>query len=99
MDKTELVRRIAQEQGVAPELVVSLIDSTFHEIEKALLNKEAVDLPEFGRFFLRVNKSRQIMKRGQEITVPEKYKFSFRAALPMREALAQRFHTKDRYVK
>ena len=30
MDKTELVRRIAQEQGVAPELVVSLIDSTFH---------------------------------------------------------------------
>lgn len=36
INKAELIRRVAQDQGVPPELVGALMDSTFNEIEKAL---------------------------------------------------------------
>ncbi|MFM2588195.1 HU family DNA-binding protein [Vibrio sp. TBV020] len=66
IDKAELVRRVAREQGVQPELVASLMDSTFNEIEKALLDQHYVDLPEFGRFFLQVGQPRKILKKERK---------------------------------
>ena len=89
MNTTELIERVAAENGVAREHARKIVDSTFAAIIEAATAGDEVALSGFGRFKVKEVAERQGRNpgTGETITIPASRKLNFAAAKALREAL------------
>jgi DNA-binding protein HU-beta len=62
IDKSELVRLVAQRTGQDAEAVGTIIDATLEEIYEVLKRLERVSLRDFGTFYVREERDRWVFK-------------------------------------
>jgi len=62
IDKKELVRRVSERAGQAPDTVEEIVDATLEEIYAALKQGESVSLRNFGTFFVRPERKSWVFK-------------------------------------
>jgi len=89
MNTTELIERVATENGVAKEQTRKIVDSAFAAIMAAVVAGDEVALSGFGRFTVKEVAERQGRNpgTGETITIPASRKANFVAAKAWREAL------------
>jgi len=89
MNTTDLIERVAAENGVAKEQARKIVDSTIAAIAAATVAGDEVALSGFGRFKVMRLAERQGRNpaTGEAITIAASRKISFVAAKALRDAL------------
>ena len=62
IDKTDLIKRVAQQTGQSETLVSEVVDATFEQIYEAFKREERVSIRNFGTFYLDVRRSGTVFK-------------------------------------
>jgi nucleoid DNA-binding protein len=80
MIKKEIVEKISENTGLNKVIVKRIVDEFLKVLSSAFLNKERVELRDFGVFhFKKTNpKKARNPKTGQEVVIPERMKIVFK---------------------
>jgi len=62
IDKTELIKRVAQQTGHDKDLVAEIVDVTFEEIYEAFKRQQKVSVRNFGTFYIDARRSGTVFK-------------------------------------
>lgn len=89
MNKTEIVKAIAEKNDIEKKVAESVIETFIQEITQALINREKVSIHGFGSFESRKRDARTARnpQTGEDIQVPEHFVPAFKAAKALREAV------------
>ena len=89
MNKTELIKRIAENAGISQVDARKALDATFDSIKEALVNEEKVTLIGFGTFIVSVREAHKGVnpKTGEKIDIPTKKVAKFKAGAELADAL------------
>lgn len=89
MNKTELIKRIAENAGISQVDARKALDATFDSIKEALVNEEKVTLIGFGTFSVSVREAHKGVnpKTSEKIDIPTKKVAKFKAGAELADAL------------
>nr|WP_012219822.1 HU family DNA-binding protein [Vibrio sp. 23023]ABX77010.1 Histone-like DNA-binding protein [Vibrio sp. 23023] len=88
MNKVELIARISSKYDLDEKRVRVLADVIFDEMAKALLDRESIEIPELGDFWIKTRPEKlSENRRGQVITIREKHAVRFKPVIQLRKAL------------
>ena len=62
IDKSDVIKRVAQETGQPEALVSEIVDTTFEQIYEAFKQEERVSIRNFGTFYIDVRRSGTVFK-------------------------------------
>ena len=62
IDKTDLIKRVAQQTGRDEALVTEITDAMFEQIYEAFKHEEKVSIRNFGTFYIDVRRSGTVFK-------------------------------------
>jgi DNA-binding protein HU-beta len=62
IEKSDVIKRVAQQTGQPEERVTEIIDATFEQIYEAFKREERVSIRNFGTFYLDVRRSGTVFK-------------------------------------
>lgn len=80
MIKKDIINEIAKQTGLSKPMVKMIIEKFLSHIRESLLNKERIELRNFGVFKVKRLKSKKgrNLRTGEEIPVPERWKVTFK---------------------
>ncbi|HPP66715.1 MAG TPA: HU family DNA-binding protein [bacterium] len=80
MIKKDIVEEIAKETGLSKPLVRMIIEKFISHIRQSLLNKQRIELRNFGVFKVKQVKAKKgrNLKTGEVIAVPQRWKVIFK---------------------
>jgi len=89
VNKTELIKSLAEKAGVTQKEAAKVLDATVDSIQQALANGEKVQIIGFGTFEVRDRKARKVVSpaTGEEIEVPATRVPAFKAGKALKEAV------------
>lgn len=89
MNKTELVKSLAEKAGITQKEAVKVLDATVGSIQEALAGGEKVQIIGFGTFEVRDRKARKVISpaTGEEIEVPATRVPAFKPGKSLKEAV------------
>ncbi|MDZ5723167.1 HU-related DNA-binding protein HupN [Bacillus sp. SXabc123] len=89
MNKTELIAKMAEKQGVSKKEAVPSVEKVFDTISEALKSGEKVSIPGFGTFEVRERAARKGRnpQTGEEIDIPATKAPAFKAAKALKDAV------------
>lgn len=79
MNRTQLVARIAEKQGVDERIVKRVVHAVFEEMGAAMASGEHVEIHEFGRFYVKDGETRsgRNLRTGATVEIPASRSISF----------------------
>jgi len=89
MNQTELIKKVAKEQGLSEAKAEKLVKAVLSSIKGALKSGEEVRLSELGVFKIgqRSERKGRNPRTGKEITIPARKFVKFLASKPIRDSL------------
>ncbi len=101
MNKTGLVKAMAEKSGITQKDAVKVLDSVLESIQSALAAGEKVQIIGFGTFEVRERKARKVISpaTGKEIQVPATKVPAFRPGKSLKEAVAIKVSEKKKGTK
>lgn len=89
MNKSELVKSLAEKAGVTQKDAAKILDATVESIQAALASGDKVQIIGFGTFEVRDRKARKVISpaTGEEIAVPATRVPAFKAGKSLKEAV------------
>ncbi|MEC1612627.1 HU-related DNA-binding protein HupN [Bacillus mojavensis] len=89
MNKTELIAKVAEKQGVSKKEGAPSVEKVFDTISEALKSGEKVSIPGFGTFEVRERAARKGRnpQTGEEIDIPATKAPAFKAAKALKDAV------------
>ncbi|HNX29193.1 MAG TPA: HU family DNA-binding protein [Syntrophomonadaceae bacterium] len=89
MNKSELVKSLAEKAEITQKDAAKVLDAVVNTIQQALANGEKVQIIGFGSFEVRDRKERKVISpaSGQEITVPATKVPAFKPGKSLKEAV------------
>ncbi len=90
MNKTGLVKSLAEKTGLTQKEAAKVLDSTLDSIQTALAQGDKVQIIGFGTFEVRDRKARNVISpaTGKEIKVPATRVPAFKPGKSLKEAVA-----------
>ncbi|MEN6350949.1 MAG: HU family DNA-binding protein [Syntrophomonas sp.] len=90
MNKSELVKSLAEKAEITQKDAAKVLDATVETIQQALANGDKVQIIGFGSFEVRDRKERKVISpaTGKEITVPATKVPAFKPGKSLKEAVA-----------
>ncbi len=90
MNKTELVRSLAEKAEVTQKEAVKILDATLEVIQETLASGDRVQIIGFGTFEVRDRKARTVISpaTGEEIQVPATRVPAFKPGKSLKESVA-----------
>lgn len=90
MNKTELVRSLAEKAEVTQKEAAKILDATLEVIQEALASGDRVQIIGFGTFEVRDRKARTVISpaTGEEIQVPATRVPAFKPGKSLKESVA-----------
>ena len=87
MTKKDMARTIAEEMGLAVNVVKEVIQMVLDAITETLLKEGRIELRNFGVFEVKKRKARQGRnpRTGEEVMVPERCVVRFKSGMEMGE--------------
>ncbi|MGZ7444940.1 HU family DNA-binding protein [Paenibacillus sp. TH7-28] len=91
MNKTELIKAVAEHTGVEQKAVKRLVPIVFEMIADTIANGEKVNIPGFGCFESKDTSARKArnLQTGEEVAVPASKKPAFKAAKALKDKIKQ----------
>lgn len=89
VNKTELVKSLAEKAGVTQKEAMKVLDATVTSIQEALSSGEKVQIIGFGTFEVRDRRARKVISpaTGEEIEVPATRVPAFKPGKSLKEAV------------
>lgn len=89
VNKTELVKALAEKAGVTQKDAMKVLDSTLEAIQEALAAGDKVQIIGFGTFEVRDRKARKVISpaTGEEIEVPATKVPAFKPGKALKDAV------------
>ncbi|MCC9021806.1 HU-related DNA-binding protein HupN [Bacillus nakamurai] len=89
MNKTELIAKVAEKQGVSKKEAAPSAETVFDTISEALKSGEKVSIPGFGIFEVRERAARKGRnpQTGEEIDIPATKAPAFKPAKALKDAV------------
>jgi DNA-binding protein HU-beta len=89
MNKTELVKEVAQKVGISQKDAATVLQTVLNQIAQALQKEEKVQVFGFGTFEVRERAARTARnpQTGEEMYVPESKVPAFKAGKELKEAV------------
>ena len=89
MNKTELIKKVAAENGLSQKAAAAAVDSVLTSITDSLAAREPVTLIGFGTFEVKSVAAREghNPKTGETIQIPESKKVSFSASKVLKDSV------------
>ena len=89
MNKSELVKSLAEKAEITQKDAAKVLDAVVNTIQQALANGEKVQIIGFGSFEVRDRKERKVISpaSGQEIIVPATKVPAFKPGKSLKEAV------------
>lgn len=96
MNKSELVKSIAEKAEITQKDAAKALDATVDAIQKALAGGDKVQIIGFGSFEVRDRKERKVISpaTGEEIKVPATKVPAFKPGKSLKEAVAVKIPVK-----
>lgn len=90
MNKTGLVKALAEKAGVTQKDAAKVLDAVFDSIQESLAKGDKVQIIGFGTFEVRDRKARKVISpaTGQEIKVPATKVPAFKPGKSLKEVVA-----------
>lgn len=90
VNKTELVKALAEKAGVTQKDAVKVLDATLDVIQAALAGGDKIQIIGFGTFEVRDRKARKVISpaTGEEIEVPATKVPAFKPGKALKDAVA-----------
>lgn len=90
MNKSELVKSIAEKAEITQKDAAKALDATVEAVQKALASGDKVQIIGFGSFEVRDRKERKVISpaTGEEIKVPATKVPAFKPGKSLKEAVA-----------
>lgn len=94
MNKSDLLRAVANKEGCPVKDVERVVDALFEVIALSLTLEEDVSIRNFGKFEMRQRRevTRKNPRTGEEIHVPAKRGIGFRAAPRLKDQINRKHH-------
>lgn len=89
MNKSELIKQIADESGVTQSQATDFLNTFTKIIEKTVSKGEDISIPGFGAFVVaqRASRPARNFRTGKTITVPESKVVRFKVGKDLKEAV------------
>jgi len=91
MTKTEIVKKVAEQNGVSYTTAKEIIDSFLESLAESVSNGDTVTLVGFGKFERVVRAKRVVQTFGQTLDVPEHYSIKFILGKALKETLESKY--------
>lgn len=101
MNKTGLVKSLAEKTGVTQKDAAKVLDAVLDSIQSSLAQGEKVQIIGFGTFEVRERKARNVISpaTGKEIKVPATKVPAFKPGKSLKEAVAIKVQEKKKPAK
>lgn len=86
MIKKEIVERVAKNTGLNKVIVKRIVDEFLKILSDCFVNKERVELRNFGVFYFKNTKPKKARnpKTGEEVIIPQRMKIVFKPSRKLR---------------